>query len=179
MVKISGGDKFEAALKEIAKKASNAATAEIGFMENATYPDGKNVAMVAAIQEFGAPAKGIPPRPYFRGMINQNSPQWPDEIAAALKSTNYNARNTLSQMGAVIAGELQQSIVDTSDPPLSPITVMLRGMRTQSKYADMPFWERFAEAKKRVAAGESNYGASSKPLVDTGVMFNSVTYRVK
>lgn len=180
MAEIKGGDKFASALRDIAKGLASASSIEVGFLENGRVePDGTPVALVAAIQEFGAPSRHIPPRPFFRTMISEHQDEWPKEIARLLKANNYDAARTLAGVGAGIKGQLQQSIADTSDPPLSPITVMLRGMRTQARYRDMPFWERFAEAKRRVAAGKTSYGASTEPLVDSGNMLNSVDFKVE
>ena len=80
----SGGEKLQAALAELAKKVSKAASVEVGFLEGATYPDGTSVAMIAAIDEFGAPANGTPPRPYFRNMIAKDSPDWGDAVGKLL-----------------------------------------------------------------------------------------------
>jgi len=35
------------------------------------------------------------------------------------------------------------------------------------------------EAAERVANGDDNYGASTKPLIDSGHLLNSVDYEVK
>lgn len=127
MVQISGGGELASALAEIAKSVSKASSVDVGFLENATYPDGTSVAMVAAIQEFGAPSRGIPPRPFFRNMIAKNSGDWPDIIAANLKANNYDGSKTLGQVGAMIKGELQQSITDTNSPPLKQSTIDRKG----------------------------------------------------
>ena len=179
MVQISGGDKLAAALNDISKKLSSAGTLRVGFLENAKYPDGTPVALVAAVQEFGAPSKGIPPRPFFRNMIAKHSKEWPKAIGDDLVNTDYDVDATLNRVGELISSELVQSIFDLMSPPLSPVTVMLRGMSSQSQYRDMDFWSRFKIAKERVVAGKTNYGASTKPLVDTGHLSNSVTYDVK
>jgi hypothetical protein len=177
MVKISGGQNLERALAEIAKKVATASEVNVGFQNGATYPDKDHtlVAMVAAIQEFGAPSRKIPPRPFFRNMIAEKSPGWPKTVGALLVASKYDAAKTLGSIGEVISGELHQSIIDTQEPALSPITVMLRGMRTQSRYQDMKFGELIGEAKSRVDANKTNYGASTKPLVDTGLMLRSIT----
>lgn len=179
MVAISGGNKLAAALAEIAQNVSKSSSVQIGFLEGSTYKDGTSVPMVAAIQEFGAPSRGIPPRPFFRNMIAKNSPDWPELIAENLKANDYDGSKTLDQVGAEIKGELKQSITDTNSPALSPITVMLRGMRGQAKYQGMAFGKLIAEARARVADGKTNYGASTKPLVDTGEMQSVVDYVVK
>jgi hypothetical protein len=149
MATISGGGKLEAALAEIAKDLSKAATLSVGFMENATYPDAKGtlVPLVAAIQEFGAPARNIPPRPFFRNMIAEKSGEWPDAIAGLLASNEYDAEKTLMLAGEGIKGQLQQSILDTNSPPLSQATIDRKGF--------------------------------DKPLIDTSHMINSVDYNVK
>lgn len=127
MATIKGGDKLEAKLREIAEKLKDGATLRVGFLEGATYPDGTSVAMVAAIQEFGAPAVGIPPRPFFRSMIAQKSSEWPDAIAGLLRSNNYDTVKALQLAGAAIKGQIQQSIADLTSPPLAPATAERKG----------------------------------------------------
>lgn len=127
MATIRGGEKFEAALREMAAAVSKPATLRVGFLEGATYPDGTSVAMVAAIQDFGAPAVGIPPRPFFRNMVRTKSPGWPAAIAKLLRANRYDAEKTLGQVGEGIRGQLQQSIRDTNEPPLAPATIAAKG----------------------------------------------------
>ena len=40
MAEIRGGDKLAGYLSDLAKKVTNASTLKVGFLENATYPDG-------------------------------------------------------------------------------------------------------------------------------------------
>lgn len=127
MVKVTGGDGLEKALANIAAKVSRAASVDIGFLEGATYPDGTSVPMVAAIQEFGAPSVGVPPRPYFRSMIVQKSPEWPKAVGDLLRANDYDAQKTLAQTGEAIKGQLQQSIIDTNSPPLAQSTIDRKG----------------------------------------------------
>jgi hypothetical protein len=131
MATLKGGDKLEAALAKIAKNLTKAAAVDVGFLEDATYPDGTSVAMVAAIQEFGAPKANIPPRPFFRGMIQDKSPEWPVLIAKELKATDYDAKVTLARIGDYMVGELQEAINDFSGAPLSPKTVKKKGSSKQ------------------------------------------------
>lgn len=124
-MKISGGDKLERALREMIEKVTNASTVEVGFLENSTYPDGTSVPMVAAIQEFGS--GNIPSRPFFRGMINDKSPEWPDAVAGLLVDNDYDAKRTLEQTGAAIKGQLQEAITEFVGVPLSPKTIARKG----------------------------------------------------
>jgi hypothetical protein len=127
MATIKGGTKVAAKLAEIGRLAKNASFVKVGFLSGATYPDGKPVAMIAAIQEFGAPAAGIPPRPFFRNMIDAKQSEWPKAIADLLKANGYDAAKTLEQVGQAVSGQLKQSITDTNDPPLKPATVRRKG----------------------------------------------------
>ena len=66
---------------------------------------------------------------------------------------------------------------DTNEPALSPVTLMLRKM-----FGNHPEEIRgrdVAEARRRVSAGESTAGVSTKPLVWTGHLLASVDYEVK
>lgn len=131
MVSLKGGDKLEQALKDLSAKVKTASTVRIGFLEDATYPDGTSVPMVAAIQEFGAPARNIPPRPFFRNMISNKSGEWPKAIGDLLEKNKYDSKKTLEQVGAAIKGQLQQSIVDFDSVPLSPLTIAKKGFDKQ------------------------------------------------
>jgi hypothetical protein len=154
MATIHGGDKLRNALVKLTRNISNGATLHVGFLSGATYPQqaraalraryakrrkkgvqgavkgsagGVSVAMIAAIQEFGAPSRNIPPRPFFRNMVKNKSKEWPAAIAALLKANNYDAKRTLELTGQAIAGQLRQSIVDTNSPPLKATTVKRKG----------------------------------------------------
>lgn len=172
---ITGGEKLKAKLRELSQVAKPA-TLRVGFLEGATYPDGTSVPMVAAIQEFGAPARGIPPRPFFRNMVAAHKAEWGSAITAKFQETG-SVDVTLRAMGEGIKIQLQQSIIDTNDPPLSPVTVMLRGMRANNPDLKVT-GKTVGEAAARVKAGKTNYGASTKALIDTGALYAAVDYEV-
>jgi hypothetical protein len=127
MATVTGGDKIAVVLGDLGKKLANAQVVRVGFLEGAKYPDGKPVAMIAAINEFGAPSRGQPPRPFFRRMIASHKGEWPDAIKGLLKANDYDAERTLDQAGAAVAGQLRQSITDLVDPPLAPSTIRAKG----------------------------------------------------
>jgi hypothetical protein len=118
--------------------------------------------MIAAIQNWGAPAVGIPPRPFFSNAIRAKKGEWPTAIRNLLKDNNYDALRTLQQTGEVIAGQIRQSIIETNDPPLKASTLRARGVAPGMKY----------DPEKPATFG-------AKPLIDTGVLLNSVSYQVK
>jgi len=83
------------------------------------------VAQVAFWNEFGTVRS--PPRPFFRGMIERESPGWGTLMAKRLKANRYDAARTLDQMGSTINDQLRQSIVDLTSPPNSPFTIAMKG----------------------------------------------------
>lgn len=131
MVAIKGGTALEKRLRELAANVTKPAHLSVGFLEDATYPSGERVAAIAAIQEFGAPARKIPPRPFFRSMIAEKSPGWGDAIAGVLKANNFDATRTMQQVGAGIKGQLQQSIASFDSVPLSRKTIAAKGFDKQ------------------------------------------------
>lgn len=178
---VGGGQKLTARLKEIADRLGKSPHVDVGFFEGRDYPSqqgGASVPMVAAIQEFGAPNAGIPPRPYFRGMIAAKRSGWGAATAAALKATGYDAAAALERVGETIAGQLRDSIIDLTAPPLSPVTVMLRGMRRKDPSLVVT-GRVVGEAAALVKAGrQPKAGTSTKPLIDTGVLLGSVGHAV-
>lgn len=178
MATIKGGERAAAYLRDIADRITNAGTLRVGFLENATYPDGTPVALVAAVQNFGAPSRGIPPRPFFSNMIDEKSGTWGPQVAALLPGDGYDGAKTLTKMGEQISGDLRQSIVDTNSPALSPVTLLLRD-RFWSNPEDITFADVTA-ARRDIAAGvkPDASGTQAKPLIWTAHMLQSVDYQV-
>lgn len=127
MARISGGDKLKQRLRDIAQAVGRGGTLSVGFLENARYPDGTPVAMVAAIQDFGAPRANIPPRPFFRNMVAAKQDEWPRAIADLIVANDYDIEKSLHIAGEAIAGQLRESIVNTNTPPLAPSTIARKG----------------------------------------------------
>lgn len=122
-----GGAALEARLKEIAARSDTAHSVRAGFLENATYPDGTHVATVAAIQEWGATAKNIPSRPFFRNMIAAHEGEWGGNLGNLIETHGYDAHKLLSLMGELIAGQIRNSIQATNSPPNAPATIARKG----------------------------------------------------
>ena len=171
---LKGGDKLAKKLAELSNKINESKIVKVGFLEGAKYPDGTPTAMIAAIQEFGAPAKGIPPRPFFRSMINKEEGHWGDDLGEILKHENYDVTKSLNQMGSMIAGELRQSIADLTEPELSPVTLLLR-----QRFGNNPGAITFADvmqARRDIASGTvpNVTPTQGKPLVWTGHLLQTV-----
>lgn len=127
LVSLRGGAKLDRYLAELSRKVARGATLRVGFLENAVYPDGTKIALVAAVQNFGSPTNGIPPRPFFTNMIATKSDGWGPELGSLLKANDYNAVLSLTQLGGIMTGQLVLSIHETNDPPLSPKTIARKG----------------------------------------------------
>lgn len=145
MAEISGGNKLERAMLELGRKLGRGGEVRVGYLANARYPDGKSVAMIGAIQEFGSAR--IPPRPAIRNMIAAKSKDWAQSAANILQHTNNDVPLTLQLLGEGIKGQWQASIRDLWSPPLAPATVKRKGF--------------------------------DKPLIEHGIMLNSVAVEVK
>ena len=153
--------------------------AKVGILDG-KYEDGTPVAYIGAIQEFGAPERGIPARPYFRPAIAQHKNDWAKSIRSSVKAVvegKLDAKQVLDAVGAVAEADIKQGIADVQSPPLSPITLMLRGMKHNDPTLVVT-GKVVGEAAARVAAGETNYNPSDKPLEDTFTLFDSISHSV-
>lgn len=65
----------------------------------------------------------IPPRPFFRNAINKHKGEWGKQAAELLRKNKFDLQKTAGQMGKLIKGEVQQSIVDTNSPPNAASTI--------------------------------------------------------
>ena len=130
---------------------------QVGFFETAVYPDGTPIAYVAAIQEFGHGA--IPPRPFLRPAAADNKDKWGKLIASGVKAALREAiqlDDALGQVGFVGAGDVQKAIKAVTSPGLADSTIRNRRTRTNK-----------------------NKNQSVKPLIDTGLMLQSVASKVE
>lgn len=125
-MKLDGSDAVMKAIEDIAARMGGGAV-EVGFMENATYPDGESVASVAWQNEYGSAAEHRPSRPFFRNMIAAKSPEWPDRLAAAARATNLDGDAALELLGESIADDLRESINEFTTPALSQRTIDEKG----------------------------------------------------
>lgn len=133
----------------------------VGWGENIKYDDGTLVAEVAAQNEFGNPAKNIPPRPFMRPTINRQRSVWMKKAAHGIMSVLRGERTTgevFDTIGQLAAGDIRKTISKVKSPPLKTATVMAR-----------------LRGKKQ---GNSVSLTAAKPLVDTGHMLNSLSSEV-
>ncbi len=173
MAEIVGGNLFQQNMAALGKKIKSAKGVKVGFLNGASYPDGTSVAMVALINNFGAPSKGIPPRPFFSNMVKRNSGSWPGILAKIIKANDGDVEKSLTILGAVIEDELRDAIEQTTSPPNSPVTNLLKqrfptGGQT---FADV------LKAHYDVAHGVT--APAGKPLIQSGAMEQAISSEVE
>jgi hypothetical protein len=165
-------DKIRARLEKIPKEFDGL-VAQIGIPKSAVYENGESVAYIASIQEFGAPAASIPPRPFFRPTTEEKKDEWVDVIknlAPQVGEGRLTGFDVLDTVGKVAAIDIQTTIAGIYTPALSPITVLLRKWRKSGKVIT---GATVGAAAAAIAAGVDP-GGDDKPLNSTGYMVASI-----
>lgn len=177
--------------------------AEVGWFSAAKYEDGTPVAYVASVQEFGSDSPPIPPRLGMRDTIKEQNPKWQQLIQAEAKKMlvgKSTPEKVLGRAAIQAQGDFQKTISQVTTPPLSPVTIVLRAQRKRRRKAAKPDFvgpsrstrttgydvgEAYKQAyfvgprRRREKGIISLAGVSTKPLLDTRFMYNSLTYVVK
>jgi uncharacterized protein YcfJ len=177
---LSGLKELEKTLNGLSKK-----TLQAGWFDSAKYDDGTPVAGVAAVQEFGSPKMNIPAAGFVRQTIDAQQKTWSDLVASGAKAV-VNGKATyeqvLSGLGLQVQGDIQESIINTNRPALSPITIALRRLRNDGAKVTGSLVGAVAAAIARGEVGAGQLGDQSfgnkDPLRDTGYMLAAVSYEV-
>lgn len=177
-------------LKELDGKVAKA-----GWFETSKYEDGTPVAYIAAIQEFGVhinhpggtPYKigpdgravfvsksagaglpvtkphtiVIPPRPFMRPTVDRERAAWVDLLRSGSRSVlsgTTTAVNVMQAIGLKAAGDIAKSITLVFAPPLKASTIARR---------------------RNALTNKKTVGLLTKPLVDSGLMLNTVSNTVE
>lgn len=152
------GKNLEIALKNLQGKVG-----KVGWFEKSRYDDKANtpVAYVAAIQEYGYPAGNIPARPFMRPTIAKYENEW-RKLAESGSRAVLNGKATIGDVmegiGLSAAGQIRKTISLIVTPPLSPKTIYARLHRKSDK---------------------KTVGLLTKPLIDTGVLYGTLTNTVE
>lgn len=127
-MELSGGDKLEAALKEIADKMSG--SVDVGFMSGARYPTEDNlyVAQVAFWNEYGT--SNSPPRPFMRTTIDNQNGEWADRLGKSAVAYDYDGEKTLKDVGNLMKEDIQQAINTWTTPANSEYTIQKKGFNS-------------------------------------------------
>lgn len=143
-------------------KTLNASEGKVGWFESAKYEGGEPVAGVAYVQEYGSPKMGVPPRLGLRNVAADKQKEWAhtaENISRAAARGQIAPENVMTAVCLAAEGDARKQIATVTSPPLKPATVAAR--------------------RRRLADGGAGARASiEKPLVDTGIMLNTLTSQV-
>jgi len=165
-------DKINAHLNRI-PLAFEGKVAQVGFPKGLEYEDGTPVAYVAAIQNFGSPAAGIPKRPFIEPTIAEHKQAWVKLMGQGAKKVgdgSLTAFDVLDGVGRMAVADLQEEIASITEPELSPITVLLRKWRKEGRTIT---GKTVGEAAAAIADGVDP-GSDNKPLNASGLLIASV-----
>lgn len=149
--------------KRIKKELLLAETAicKVGVQSDAGKHDSDkktDVVTVAAVNEFGAPNRNIPERPFIRLTADQQRRKL-DEIKVEEISKIYKGTSTvavsLNRMGLFLAKEIRKTIDEYERPENAPATQLAKG--------------------KKVGKGVM----INNPLVDTGQLKQSIRHQIE
>ena len=152
---------FDKAIEDL-KKIDE--VAQVGWFENAKYPNGTQVAYVALIQENGA-SDGktiIPPRPFFKPTLRDNKTKYLNKLKFGVKKIlkgESSVREILEGIGEIVSEDIKKAIKKITSPPLAEATLARRAAKLKIKV------EQLSETGR-------------KPLVDTGTLEGSVESRI-
>lgn len=156
---------------------------QVGFFESAKYADGTPVAYVAAIQEFGDPEHGIPPRSFMRPTMASRQNVWRElaqSQARAVVRGEVSAVAMMDRIGLQAAGDISKTISQITSPPLSEVTIELR-RRKRAGHAISG--KTVGDAARAVSAEGYQQGdagaAENKPLVFSGILLASLSHNVE
>ena len=165
--KTAAGKALESAIKKM--QSSNNVVAKAGWFSSARYKESidtktgeitgsdKHVAEIAMQNEFGNPNRKIPPRPFMRPALIHGKKllqEIVDSQAKKILSDQSTVSKALDLVSAKYVGLVKREIKNLYSPPLSPYTIHMRLERRRRKVMTATL---------------------TKPLIDTGVMFNTIT----
>lgn len=158
--------KFRKAIEDRIKmlQANKQKVAKVGIVGYQHYDD-KNqtpVAYIAAIHEYGAPSRNIPPRPFFRPTFSAQKKNWV-KTGAELLRNGASVEDMLDLVSARAAGDVKETLSNILSPPLAVSTKIARNRKAHQRSAKY---------------GKTPNAVSIKPLVDTGLLFDSIDHVV-
>jgi hypothetical protein len=144
------------------------AQARVGWFESAKYEKGQPVAGIAAVQEFGSPSRGIPPRPFFRTTATERADDWrrtAEQVSRAAARGEIDPDKVMEAVALAAGGHVRATLTKITDPPLKDATIDARRRRLADKGASLTG-----------AKGAAGVAGIAKPLVDSGILLNSLAY---
>ena len=141
-------------------RSLDGSTGKVGWFPSAVYEKGQPVAGIAAVQEFGSPARGIPPRSFFRTTAVEKREEWAataGQLAKRAALGKMDPKLIMEGVGLAAGGHVRATITKIQSPKLKDATVDAR--------------------KRRLAnGGKGAKSTIAKPLVDTGILLGTLSY---
>jgi len=137
---------------------------KVGWFKDAKYPDGTQVAGIAALQEYGYTPRRIPPRPFFRPTIRAKQNEWKHlafTLSKRIIAGSITPHDLLHKIGLKASGQVRKAISNLYTPALAYSTIKARINKT-----------RLANKKGRYS--RKDLGKLYKPLIDTGLMYGTL-----
>lgn len=100
----------------------NGKEAKVGLHADAVYPDGKQVAHIGVINEFGAGA--IPQRSFMRSTFDENENNWAKEFGNLVKN---GSTTSINKVGIIAAKGIVNKIYTGNFVPNAPSTIAQKG----------------------------------------------------
>ena len=154
----TGGERVKLMRQQI--KLARTLETRVGWLESARYADGKPVAGIAVVQEYGSEKQGIPSRSFMRSTQAEKKPEWDQKMKqgfSAVLAGKRGVREVFEVIGHIAAGDVRKTITLIYTPPLATGTIRARARR----------------------AGPGAKIISIKPLNDSGYMLATLTSVVK
>ena len=166
----------DALLKKVLNNLGNTRT-KVGVIEALKYEDGTPVAYVAAIQEFGDPARSLPPRSFMRTTFSEQQNQWANLAtngAKAIAKGNATSLQVADLLGITAAADVRAKISSITSPPLTDTTLRLRKLKREGASIGGKV---VGDVYKAVNSDNPPdlSGVSTKPLVFDGVLIGAIT----
>lgn len=130
MAEFTGGEKLHELLDRILKGIKeDRPVVRVGFLEGSTCgrDNRAHAPEIAFILENGAPAAHIPPRPFFRNMIQKRKASWSLTLQKFLKANDYDSTKALMGTGLIMGEQLQLEITEFTDPGNAESTIKRKG----------------------------------------------------
>lgn len=136
----------------------------VGIFEGAKNPDSDtpfSVAQYGGVHEFGEPSVNIPQRSFMRSTFDEQKRKYVTRVAklqGKVIDGKIGIRQMLNKLGILVQGDIKKKLTRGPFIPLSPATIESRKFRAE-------------------AAGGSKF--STKPLIDTGTLRNSIIFETR
>ena len=147
------------------------ASVRVGVLENATYPDGTPVAMVAFWNEYGT--RTSPVRAFFRTTVSEQKKNWVLSVQNLMKMHN-NPKQVMGLIGVAMSEQIKDSIKTLSSPKNSDVTLLLKNRFPMGGYKYGDYMKAIGDAQKGISAE----GGNNNPLIWSGKMLRSISFEV-